>query len=174
MFIFKGISGKRLVPKKNCTVLPQKWFDFGNLYESEWAISLFLWRIVKMGQWCGSVGRAVTSNTRDLGLNPVIGKIYIEHLFIVNCIEKTKIKKKRLGMAHFFKKRILKITAVLRSRNGFSWWNARWHTRKEGTVRRFCLVGEKSAIRLGLIGELAFWNIQVEEVGLKRWNFWNK
>ena len=29
------------------------------------------------------------------GLNPVISKIYIEHLFTVNCIEKTKIKKKR-------------------------------------------------------------------------------
>ena len=36
-------------------------------------------------------------------LNPVIGKIYIEHLFIVNCIEKTKIKK-RPGMAHLKKK----------------------------------------------------------------------
>ena len=34
------------------------------------------------------------------GSNPVIGKIYIEHL-TVNCIEKTKIKKKRPGMAHF-------------------------------------------------------------------------
>ena len=36
--------------------------------------------------------------------NPVIGKIYIEHCFTVNCIEKTKIKKKRPGTAHFFKK----------------------------------------------------------------------
>ena len=26
---------------------------------------------------------------------------FVEHLFTVNCIEKTKIKKKRLGMAHF-------------------------------------------------------------------------
>ena len=33
------------------------------------------------------------------GLNPVIGKIYIERLFTVNSIEKTKIKKKRPGMA---------------------------------------------------------------------------
>ena len=33
--------------------------------------------------------------------NPVIGKIYIEHLFTINCIENTKINKKRLGMAHF-------------------------------------------------------------------------
>ena len=29
------------------------------------------------------------------GLNPVIGKIYIENLFTVDSIEKTKIKKKR-------------------------------------------------------------------------------
>ena len=35
------------------------------------------------------------------GSNPVIGKIYIEHLFAVNCIENTKIKKKRPGMVHF-------------------------------------------------------------------------
>ena len=33
------------------------------------------------------------------GSNPVIGKIYIE-LFTANCIEKTKIKKKRPGMVH--------------------------------------------------------------------------
>ena len=37
------------------------------------------------------------------GSNPVIGKIYIEHLFTINCIEKTKINKKMQGMAHFKK-----------------------------------------------------------------------
>ena len=37
------------------------------------------------------------------GSNPVSDKKYIEH-FTVNCIEKTKIKKKRPGRAHFFKK----------------------------------------------------------------------
>ena len=38
--------------------------------------------------------------------NPVIGKIYIEPLFICllfNCIEKTNINKKRPGMANFLK-----------------------------------------------------------------------
>ena len=35
--------------------------------------------------------------------NPVIGKIYIEHLFTVNCIEKTKIKKKEAGNGPIFK-----------------------------------------------------------------------
>ena len=33
------------------------------------------------------------------GSNPVIGKICIEHLFTVNCIEKMKIKKKCPEMA---------------------------------------------------------------------------
>ena len=36
-------------------------------------------------------------------LKLVIGKIYIQHLFCFNCIEKTKIKRKRRGMAHFKK-----------------------------------------------------------------------
>ena len=35
------------------------------------------------------------------GSNPVIGKIYIEHLFTINCIKKMKINQKRPGMAHF-------------------------------------------------------------------------
>ena len=35
------------------------------------------------------------------GSNPVIGK-NLYRTFTVNCIEKTKIKKKRPGMAHFF------------------------------------------------------------------------
>ena len=52
------------------------------------------------------------------GSAPVIGKIYIEHLFvylfIINCIEKTKINKKRPGMAHFKKNtRGNSVTAVL-------------------------------------------------------------
>ena len=33
-------------------------------------------------------------------MNKVIGKIYIEHLFALNCIEKTKRKEKEAGMAH--------------------------------------------------------------------------
>ena len=35
------------------------------------------------------------------GSNPVMANFYIEHLFTENCKEKTKIKKKRPGMAHF-------------------------------------------------------------------------
>ena len=39
------------------------------------------------------------------GSNPVMGKICIKHLFNVNWIEKTKIKKKRPGMSIFLKNR---------------------------------------------------------------------
>ena len=38
------------------------------------------------------------------GSNPFIGKIYIEHLFTFNYIEKTKIKKKEAGYGPFYKK----------------------------------------------------------------------
>ena len=37
--------------------------------------------------------------------NPVISKIYIEHLFAVKCIEKTKINLKEAGQGPFFRKR---------------------------------------------------------------------
>ena len=36
-------------------------------------------------------------NTEVRSLNQAIGKIFIEHLFTVNCIENTKIKKKEAG-----------------------------------------------------------------------------
>ena len=42
------------------------------------------------------------------GSNPVIGKyLFISNICILStvCVEKTKIKKKRPGMAHFFKKK---------------------------------------------------------------------
>ena len=56
-----------------------------------------------MGSGCVSVGRAVASDTRGPRFESVIDKLYIEHLFIVNFIEKTKIKKKRPEMAHLKK-----------------------------------------------------------------------
>ena len=46
------------------------------------------------------------------GSNPVIGKINIEHLLTVKCVEKTKIKKKRPGIAHFLKKNIDTVICV--------------------------------------------------------------
>ena len=41
--------------------------------------------------------------TEIISSNPVINKIYIEHLFTVNCIENTKIKKKEAGNGPFKK-----------------------------------------------------------------------
>ena len=61
----------------------------------------FYWaKIVwNLGSGGGSVTRAVASDSEVRGSNPFIGK-KLNWTFTVNCIEKTKIKKKRLGMAH--------------------------------------------------------------------------
>ena len=69
------------------------------------------------GSGRGSVGRAVASDTRGLRFDFSHRHkfIYIEHLFTVNCVlEKTKIKKKRPGMAQIFKKKKLNLISVLR------------------------------------------------------------
>ena len=52
----------------------------------------------------GSVGRAVASDTRDPRFESSHRQTFIEHLFTVNCVEKTKMKKKRPGMAHLLNK----------------------------------------------------------------------
>ena len=44
------------------------------------------------------------SDTRGRGSNTVIRKIYVERLFAVSCIEKSKSKKKRPKMSKFSKK----------------------------------------------------------------------
>ena len=49
--------------------------------------------------------RAVASDTRDPQFESSHRQTHIEHLFTVNCVERTKIKKKREGMAQFLKKR---------------------------------------------------------------------
>ena len=53
------------------------------------------------GSGCGSVGRVVAFDTRGPRFDSSHRQNFIEHLFIINCIEKTKINKKRPGMAHF-------------------------------------------------------------------------
>ena len=45
-----------------------------------------------MGSGCGSVGRAV-AEPEVRGSNPVIGKIYIEHLF--TCLLSTVLKRRK-------------------------------------------------------------------------------
>ena len=59
------------------------------------------------GSVCGSVGRAAASDTRGPWFKSSHRRFFNKkniYLPIVNCIEKTKIKKTRPGMAHFFKK----------------------------------------------------------------------
>ena len=62
-----------------------------------------------MGSGCGSVGRACyqRSAVRLQSSAKFIFEYLLVYLFILNCIEKTKINKKRPGMAHFFKKQIV-------------------------------------------------------------------
>ena len=48
---------------------------------------------------CGSVGRAVTSNTRSLRFQSSHRQTF-NHLYTVKCIERAKIKPKRAGMSH--------------------------------------------------------------------------
>ena len=52
------------------------------------------------GSGCGSVSRAVASDTRDPQFVPCIGKVLSTKFSTNFIIEKTKIKKKRPGMAH--------------------------------------------------------------------------
>ena len=49
------------------------------------------------GSGCGSVGRAVASDTRDTQFESSHWQTFIEHLLAVDCVEKTKIKKKEAG-----------------------------------------------------------------------------
>ena len=63
-----------------------------------------------LGSGCGSVGRAFAFDTRGPRFNCSHRQYFIEHLFIINFIEKTKLNKKRPGMAHFFLKQTNKQT----------------------------------------------------------------
>ena len=55
---------------------------------------------------CGSVGRAVAFNTRGLRFDSSHRQNFIEHLFIINCIEKTKINKKEAGNGPLLEKKV--------------------------------------------------------------------
>ena len=57
-----------------------------------------------MGSGCVSVGSTVCSDTRGPRFESSHGQNFNICLPTVNCIEKTKITKKRPGMAHFLKK----------------------------------------------------------------------
>ena len=50
---------------------------------------------------CGSDGRAVDSGIRGTRFESSHRRVYSEHLFAINWIEKTEIRKKRPGLAHY-------------------------------------------------------------------------
>ena len=58
-----------------------------------------------LGSGCGSVGRAVASDTRGPQFESSHRRTFIKNIYlpIVNCTEKTKIKKKRPGTFHLKK-----------------------------------------------------------------------
>ena len=60
------------------------------------------WQDYDLGSGCGSVGRAVASNTRGPRFESSYWQTFILDicLFSEKCIEKTKIKKKMPRMAH--------------------------------------------------------------------------
>ena len=90
----------------------------------------------RRGGGCGAVGRVVATDIHSL--NPVIWQT-LYYLYSVNCIEKTKIKRKedrngpffkkddgnvpffkmRLGMAHFLKKRLRLFPATKSQKKDF-------------------------------------------------------
>ena len=60
-----------------------------------------------MGSGCGSVGRAVAFDTRGPRFDSSHRQKFIEHFFIINFIEKTKINKKEAGNGPLLKKEIV-------------------------------------------------------------------
>ena len=64
---------------------------------SDWTRTGMFNMVWPLGSDCGSVGRAVASDNRD----PRFESSLQEILFTINCIGKTKIKKKRPRMDHF-------------------------------------------------------------------------
>ena len=57
----------------------------------------------RTGQWCGSVGRAVASDSRGPRFESSHWKKCIFNIFTVNCVEKMKNKEKEAGIGPFFK-----------------------------------------------------------------------
>ena len=63
-------------------------------------------KIICFGQWLRlSWWRGLLLIPEVRSSNPVINILYVDHLFAaVNCIEMTKIKKKRTGISHLIKR----------------------------------------------------------------------
>ena len=84
-------------------------------------------RLCLLGSGCGSVSRAVASDSWGLQLESINWqKLY--WTFTVNCIEKTKIKKNRPGLAHL-KKMLFPYVSKISINRFYArsfWWNFCW------------------------------------------------
>ena len=74
------------------------------------------------GSGCGSVGRAVASDTRDLRFESCHRQTFLWKICQLSTLLKTKIKKKRPGMPHFLQKRfsfwtVVKMSACVFEKN---------------------------------------------------------
>ena len=58
--------------------------------------------ITTLGKGCGSVGRAVSSDNRDAWFESSHWQCLFTIIFILNCVEKIKIKKKEAGNGPIF------------------------------------------------------------------------
>ena len=63
--------------------------------------------------YCGSVGRAVAFDIRGPRFHSSHRQNFIENLFIINCIEKTKINKKEADNGPLLKKDTKAVSALL-------------------------------------------------------------
>ena len=89
----------------SCVALPRK-KDCNTYQSGSFRWRLAFWKKLRTNNWtsgCGSVGRVVASDTRGLRFESSHRQNFI-HVFTINCVEKTKIKKKGPGMAPFLKK----------------------------------------------------------------------
>ena len=109
LFVKCGVfSGKKVFQNIVCSTL---WIAVGRMCLIMMRCSAHLLRQNLFGTknvnfiacGCGAGGRAVASTPEICGSNPVIDKFINSQLWFKNCIEKTKIKKKRPGIVHFKK-----------------------------------------------------------------------
>ena len=92
---------------KACNIL-LRWL-IRNWLPSGWSDASWSMPLDNLGSGCGLAGRAVASDTSDPRFKSSHRQTFIEHLFSVNCVEKTKIKKKEAGNGPFFKRCIHRV-----------------------------------------------------------------
>ena len=116
------------------------------------------------GSGCGSVGKTVASDTRGLRFESSHRQNLYWTLFTDNCIEKTKIKKKRPWMAHFEKNNLNTWKSVLLFLITQYCWNFS-HKMEEVTFSLACVLITKVA---GSPNQISPWNAKSQPQMCKR------